>query len=66
MIYDILMDDKTFIDFVISFPHIVIYITIVCYCRVSPRHQVREVSYLFLIPVSLFKVFLLKVVDHQN
>ena len=28
--------------------------------------EVREVSYLFLIPVSLFKFFLMKVVDHQN
>ena len=28
--------------------------------------KVREVSYLFLIPVSLFKFFLMKVVDHQN
>ena len=28
------------------------------------RLEVREVSYLFLIPVSLFNFFLLKVMDH--
>ena len=32
----------------------------------QPHLEVREVSYLFLIPVSLFNFFLLKVVDHQN